>query len=77
MQDATKHYINGAWVASIDGNEMAVENPSSKEQIATISLGGPADVDAARCCGQGRFSGMGGDGAPRTHRRAGAVDGGL
>ena len=47
MQDATKHYINGAWVASIDGNEMAVENPSSKEQIATISLGGPADADAA------------------------------
>lgn len=47
MQDATKHYINGAWVASIDENEMAVENPSSKEQIATISLGGPADADAA------------------------------
>ena len=75
MQDATKHYINGAWVASIDGNEMAVENPSSKEQIATISLGSPADADAARCCSQGRFSGMGGDRAPRTHRRAGTVDG--
>ena len=26
MQDASKHYINGQWVASIDGREMAVEN---------------------------------------------------
>ena len=33
MQDATKHYINGQWVASIDGREMAVENPSTEERL--------------------------------------------
>ena len=55
MQDVTKHYINGAWVASIDRNEMAVENPSSEEQIATISLGGPADADAAVAAAKAAF----------------------
>ena len=47
MQDATRHYINGVWVASIDGREMAVENQSTEEKIATITLGGVADADAA------------------------------
>ena len=47
MQDATKHYINGQWVTSIDGREMAVENPPAEEKIATITLGGVADADAA------------------------------
>ena len=47
MQDASKHYINGQWVASVDGREMAVENPSTEEKIATITLGGVADSDAA------------------------------
>ena len=47
MQDASKHYINGQWVASIDGREMAVENPSTEQKIATITLGGVADADAA------------------------------
>ena len=45
MRDATKHFINGQWVNSIDGREAAVENPSTEERIATISLGGVADVD--------------------------------
>ena len=47
MQDATKHYINGQWVISIDGREMPVENPSTEKKIATITLGGVADADAA------------------------------
>ena len=47
MQDATRYYINGQWVASIDGREVAVENPSTEEKIAIISLGGVADADAA------------------------------
>jgi aldehyde dehydrogenase (NAD+) len=47
MQDATRHYINGQWIASIDGREVAVENPSTEEKIATITLGGVADADAA------------------------------
>ncbi|MEO7939362.1 MAG: aldehyde dehydrogenase family protein [Burkholderiaceae bacterium] len=55
MQDARKHYINGQWVASIDGRDMAVENPSTEEQIATISLGGPADVNAAVAAAKAAF----------------------
>ena len=47
MQDATRHYINGQWVTSIDGREVAVENPSTEEKIATITLGGVTDADAA------------------------------
>jgi len=46
MQDATKHYINGKWVDSNGGCEMAVENPSTEERIATISLGSVPDADA-------------------------------
>jgi len=47
MQDARNFYINGAWVAPLDGQELAVENPSTEESVATISLGGQADTDAA------------------------------
>ena len=61
MQDATKHYINGQWVISIDGREMAVENPSTERKIATITLGGVADADAGRRRGQGRLSKLGGN----------------
>ena len=55
MQDAIRHYINGGWVASIDGREMAVENPSTEEKIATISLGGAADADAAVAAAKAAF----------------------
>jgi len=55
MQDATRHYINGQWVASIDGREIAVENPSTEEKIATITLGGVADADAAVAAAKAAF----------------------
>ena len=55
MHDATKHYINGQWVASIDGREMAVENPSTEQKIATITLGGVADADAAVAAAKAAF----------------------
>ncbi|MDP4062386.1 3-succinoylsemialdehyde-pyridine dehydrogenase [Rhodobacteraceae bacterium LE17] len=55
MQDASKHYINGQWVASIDGREIAVENPSTEEKIATITLGGVADADAAVAAAKAAF----------------------
>lgn len=55
MQDASKHYINGQWTASIDGREMAVENPSTEEKIATITLGGVADADAAVAAAKNAF----------------------
>ena len=55
MQDATRHYISGQWVASIDGREMAVENPSTEEKIATITLGGIKDADAAVAAAKAAF----------------------
>jgi aldehyde dehydrogenase (NAD+) len=55
MQDASKHYINGQWVASIDGREMVVENPSTEQKIATITLGGVADADAAVAAAKAAF----------------------
>ncbi|MEM6890709.1 MAG: aldehyde dehydrogenase family protein [Pseudomonadota bacterium] len=57
MQDATQHYINGQWVASIDGREMAVEDPSTEEKIAMITLGGVADADAAVAAAKAAFAG--------------------
>ena len=57
MQDATQHYIDGQWVASIDGREMAVEDPSTEEKIATITLGGDADADAAVAAARSAFPG--------------------
>ena len=77
MQDATRHYINGQWVASIDGREMAVENPSTEEKIATITLGGVADADAAVAAAKAAFPGLGGNRPFGTDRRTGAVDGSL
>jgi aldehyde dehydrogenase (NAD+) len=57
MNIMTKHYINGDWVASVDGSGMAVVNPSTEEQIAKISLGGPADTDAAVAAAKAAFPG--------------------
>ena len=55
MQDTTKHYINGQWLISIDGREMPVENPSTEKKIATITLGGVADVDMAVAAAKDAF----------------------
>jgi aldehyde dehydrogenase (NAD+) len=57
MRDMKQHYINGQWVASIDGREMAVEDPSTEEKIATITLGGVADADAAVAAAKAAFAG--------------------
>ncbi|RZO29669.1 MAG: aldehyde dehydrogenase family protein [SAR116 cluster bacterium] len=40
-------YINGEWVAPIDGTDFPVLNPATEEAYAVISLGGSADVEAA------------------------------
>ncbi|RLK08249.1 aldehyde dehydrogenase family protein [Ruegeria conchae] len=55
MQDATRHYINGQWVTSIDGREVEVENPSTEKKIATITLGGVAVADAAVAAAKAAF----------------------
>ena len=40
-------YIDGRWRDPIDGTDLDVIDPSTEEPIATISLGGQADTDAA------------------------------
>jgi len=40
-------YIDGRWTDPLDGRDMDVIDPSTEETIATISLGGQADTDAA------------------------------
>ncbi len=47
MLDKRTFYINGAWVAPIDGRDIDVIDPSTEEPCAVISLGGKADSDAA------------------------------
>ncbi|MEM6622751.1 MAG: aldehyde dehydrogenase family protein [Pseudomonadota bacterium] len=57
MRDAQKFYINGAWVDPLDGTVLEVMNPSNEEPIATISLGGQADSDAAVAAAKAAFPG--------------------
>jgi aldehyde dehydrogenase (NAD+) len=40
-------YINGTWVAPLDGRDCEVIDPSTEEVCAIISLGGQADTNAA------------------------------
>ena len=47
MKNCRQFYINGKWVSPTEVRDFGVINPATEEPIATISLGGPADVDNA------------------------------
>jgi len=47
MKDYRKFYIDGKWVDPAERHDFTVINPANEEPIATISLGGAADVDRA------------------------------
>jgi aldehyde dehydrogenase (NAD+) len=55
MRDYTKFYINGAWVAPSGSGTLAVENPATLEQCATIAIGNEADVDTAVAAAKAAF----------------------
>ncbi|MEO1721128.1 MAG: aldehyde dehydrogenase family protein [Pseudomonadota bacterium] len=55
MQEARQFYINGAWVAPLEGTPLEVLNPSNEEPFATITLGGQADTDAAVAAAKAAF----------------------
>jgi len=55
MRDYTKFYINGAWVAPSGSDTLAVENPATLEQCATIAIGNEADVDTAVAAAKAAF----------------------
>jgi aldehyde dehydrogenase (NAD+) len=47
MKSYLEHYIDGAWVASQGGVRHAVIDPATEQPCTEITLGTPADVDAA------------------------------
>src|SRR5579863_198371 len=47
MKDLRKFYIDGKWVDPAEAHDFTVINPTNEEPLATISLGGAADVDLA------------------------------
>lgn len=47
MRDYLKFYIDGQWVDPVRPNTFDVENPATEGVCGRISLGSPADVDAA------------------------------
>ena len=55
MREYTKFYINGAWVEPSATATLAVENPATLEQCATIAVGNEADVDSAVAAAKAAF----------------------
>ena len=55
MDHARQFFINGAWVEALGTETLPVVNPATEEVITTISLGGPADVDAAVAAARAAF----------------------
>jgi aldehyde dehydrogenase (NAD+) len=47
MKDCRNFYIDGKWVPPTQERDFPVINPATEEPVATISLGGAADVDKA------------------------------
>lgn len=48
-------FIDGKWVAPIDGGTMEVVNPSTEEVVHTICAAGPEDIDLAVTAARRRF----------------------
>ena len=55
MREYPKFYINGAWVEPAATATLAVENPATLEQCATIAIGNEADVDSAVAAAKAAF----------------------
>jgi len=59
MKDCRQFYIDGKWVAPAAASDFSVTNPATEETIATISLGGIADVNKAVAAARDRLDGLG------------------
>ena len=55
MEHAGQFFINGTWVDPSGTDTLPVVNPATEEVIATIAMGGPADVDAAVAAARAAF----------------------
>jgi aldehyde dehydrogenase (NAD+) len=47
VEQLTDHYIDGAWRPALGGGRIAVLNPATEQEIASVPAGSAADVDAA------------------------------
>ncbi len=56
MDNSQKFYINGQWVEPSTRDSLDVVNPATEEVIATIAMGGQADVDAAVAAARAAFN---------------------
>lgn len=55
MLEKRDFYINGQWVAPLQGRDFEVIDPSTEQVCALISLGGQADTDAAVAAARAAF----------------------
>ncbi|MFA7603193.1 MAG: aldehyde dehydrogenase family protein [Novosphingobium sp.] len=55
MREHLRHYIGGQWVESRGGTRHEVINPATEEPCTAITLGTPADVDAAAAAARAAF----------------------
>jgi aldehyde dehydrogenase (NAD+) len=55
MREHLRHYIGGQWVESRGGRRHEVINPANEEPCTVITLGTPADVDAAVAAARAAF----------------------
>jgi len=55
MLEKRQFYINGAWVAPSEKNDLEVIDPSTEKPFAVISLGGAADTDKAIAAAKAAF----------------------
>ena len=60
MREHLQQYINGQWVASLGGRRHDVINPATEEPCTAITLGTPADVDAAVAAARAAFAAFSG-----------------
>ena len=56
MKNCRQFYIDGTWVDPSEPRDFTVINPASEEPIATISLGGSADVNRAVAAARRAFA---------------------
>ncbi len=55
MTNTRNFYINGAWTAPAAANDAPVIDPSTEQEVATITLGTQADTDAAVAAAKAAF----------------------
>ena len=69
MLERRSFYINGVWQAPLQGHDQEIIDPATEEICAVISLGGPADTEAAVAAAKAAFYGWAFS-TPLSHRLA-------